>query len=283
MVKIENLVKNYQDFTLNISLNLPKGRVSGLVGRNGAGKTTTIKAILGLIKIDGGRVEVFGKDAQKLSGCDKEDIGVALSDSAFSGYLTVENIIKILKNMYSRFEEERFRQLCAKLSLPLNKPVKEFSTGMKAKLRVIVAITHKANLLIMDEPTSGLDVEARNEVLDVLRNYLAEYEDCSILISSHISSDLGTMCDDIYLINDGKIILHEDTDKLLDRYGVLKVDEETFRSIDRSHIIAARKERFGYSLFTDEKQYYAENYPALVVENGSIDDLILIMAGGERL
>ena len=283
MVKIENLVKNYKDFNLNISLTLPEGRVSGLVGRNGAGKTTTIKAILGLISIDGGTVEVFGRDARQLSGRDKENIGVALSDSAFSNYLTVENIISILKNMYSSFEEERFRKLCASLALPLNKPVKEFSTGMKAKLRVIVAITHKARLLIMDEPTSGLDVEARNEVLDVLRNYLAENEDCSIIISSHISSDLESMCDDIYLINDGKIILHEDTDKLLDRYGVLKVDEETFKSIDRSHIIASRRERFGYSLFTDEKQYYAENYPALVVENGSIDDLILIMAGGERL
>ena len=283
MVKIENLVKNYKDFNLNISLTLPEGRVSGLVGRNGAGKTTTIKAILGLISIDGGTVEVFGKDARQLSGRDKENIGVALSDSAFSNYLTVENIISILKNMYSSFEEERFRKLCAILALPLNKPVKEFSTGMKAKLRVIVAITHKARLLIMDEPTSGLDVEARNEVLDVLRNYLAENEDCSIIISSHISSDLESMCDDIYLINDGKIILHEDTDKLLDRYGVLKVDEETFKAIDRSHIIASRRERFGYSLFTDEKQYYAENYPALVVENGSIDDLILIMAGGERL
>ncbi len=283
MVKIENLVKNYKDFNLDISLNLPEGRVSGLVGRNGAGKTTAIKAILGLIRTDGGKVELFGKASQHLTGKDKETIGVALSDSAFSNYLTVENIIGILKNMYSSFEEDRFRKLCASLALPLNKPVKEFSTGMKAKLRVIVAITHKARLLIMDEPTSGLDVEARNEVLDVLRNYLAENEDCSIIISSHISSDLESMCDDIYLINDGKIILHEDTDKLLDRYGVLKVDEETFRSIDRSHIIASRRERFGYSLFTDEKQYYAENYPALVVENGSIDDLILIMAGGERL
>ncbi|MBO4219247.1 MAG: ABC transporter ATP-binding protein [Erysipelotrichaceae bacterium] len=283
MVRIENLVKNYKDFSLNISLSLPEGRVSGLVGRNGAGKTTTIKAILGLISIDGGTVEVFGKSSRQLTGRDKEKIGVALSDSAFSNYLTGENIIGILKNMYADFEEERFRKLCTTLALPLNKPLKEFSTGMKAKLRVIVAITHKARLLIMDEPTSGLDVEARNEVLDVLRNYLAENEDCSIIISSHISSDLESMCDDIYLINDGKIILHEDTDKLLDRYGVLKVDEETFKSIDRSHIIASRGERFGYSLFTDEKQYYKENYPALVVENGSIDDLILIMAGGERL
>ena len=283
MIKIENLVKNYSGFSLNISLDLPKGQVSGLVGKNGAGKSTTIKSILGLIKPDGGSVKVFGKEASALSSRDKENIGVALSESGFSNYLTVGSIITILKNTFASFDEQLFRRLCQELELPLDKQVKDFSTGMKAKLRVIVAITHKARLLIMDEPTSGLDVEARNEVLEILRNYLAENEDCSILISSHISSDLENLCDDIYLINNGRIILHEDTDNLLDKYGVIKVDEDTFSTIDRAHLIAYRKEKFGYSLFTDEKQYYMENYPGVVIEKGSIDDLILIMAGGKVL
>lgn len=283
MIKIENLVKNYSGFSLNISLDLPKGQVSGLVGKNGAGKSTTIKSILGLIKPDGGSVKVFGKEASVLSSRDKENIGVALSESGFSNYLTVGSIITILKNTYASFDEQLFRRLCQELGLPLDKQVKDFSTGMKAKLRVIVAITHKARLLIMDEPTSGLDVEARNEVLEILRNYLAENEDCSILISSHISSDLENLCDDIYLINNGGIILHEDTDNLLDKYGVIKVDEDTFSTIDKAHLIAYRKEKFGYSLFTDEKQYYMENYPGVVIEKGSIDDLILIMAGGKVL
>lgn len=283
MIKIENLVKNYSGFSLNISLDLPKGQVSGLVGKNGAGKSTTIKSILGLIKPDGGSVKVFGKEASALSSRDKENIGVALSESGFSNYLTVGSIITILKNTYASFDEQLFRRLCQELGLPLDKQVKDFSTGMKAKLRVIVAITHKARLLIMDEPTSGLDVEARNEVLEILRNYLAENEDCSILISSHISSDLENLCDDIYLINNGRIILHEDTDNLLDKYGVIKVDEDTFSTIDKAHLIAYRKEKFGYSLFTDEKQYYMENYPGVVIEKGSIDDLILIMAGGKVL
>jgi ABC-2 type transport system ATP-binding protein len=283
MIKIENLVKNYSGFSLNISLDLPKGQVSGLVGKNGAGKSTTIKSILGLIKPDGGSVKVFGKEASALSSRDKENIGVALSESGFSNYLTVGSIITILKNTYASFDEQLFRRLCQELGLPLDKQVKDFSTGMKAKLRVIVAITHKARLLIMDEPTSGLDVEARNEVLEILRNYLAENEECSILISSHISSDLENLCDDIYLINNGRIILHEDTDNLLDKYGVIKVDEDTFSTIDKAHLIAYRKEKFGYSLFTDEKQYYMENYPGVVIEKGSIDDLILIMAGGKVL
>lgn len=283
MIKIENLVKNYSGFSLNISLDLPKGQVSGLVGKNGAGKSTTIKSILGLIKPEGGSVKVFGKEASVLSSRDKENIGVALSESGFSNYLTVGSIITILKNTYASFDEQLFRRLCQELGLPLDKQVKDFSTGMKAKLRVIVAITHKARLLIMDEPTSGLDVEARNEVLEILRNYLAENEECSILISSHISSDLENLCDDIYLINNGRIILHEDTDNLLDKYGVIKVDEDTFSTIDKAHLIAYRKEKFGYSLFTDEKQYYMENYPGVVIEKGSIDDLILIMAGGKVL
>ncbi len=281
MIIIENLEKNYSGFALRISMELPEGKVSGLVGKNGAGKTTAIKAILGLIRKDGGSVNVFGKDAQSLSAQDKEKIGAALSDSGFSGYLTAENIVRILKNMYPLFEEDRFRELCRQLSLPMDKYVKDYSTGMKAKLKVITAITHQAKLLIMDEPTSGLDVEARNEILDILREYLAEHEDCSILISSHISSDLEGLCDDIYLINDGKIMLHEDTDNLLGKYGVLKVTDEVYETLDKSHILASRREKFGYRLFTDEKQYYAENYPGIVVENGSIDDLILIMAGGK--
>ena len=282
MVVIENLIKKYPDFSLNISLDIPEGRVSGLVGRNGAGKSTTIKAMLGLIRPESGSVRIFGKDAASLSVRDKETIGVALSDSGFSNYLTVRSIRKILKNMYSSFDEVFFDRLCRDLELPMDKPLKDFSTGMKAKLRVIAAITHKAKLLIMDEPTSGLDVEARNEVLDILRDYLAENEDCSILISSHISSDLENLCDDIWLINDGKLILHEETDSLLDRYGVLKVSEEEYEKLDQSHILAGRKEKYGWRLFTGEKQYYTENYPEIVIENGSIDDLILIMAGGVK-
>ena len=282
MVELNHLIKNYADFSLDVSFSIPEGRVSGLVGKNGAGKSTTIKAILGLIRPDGGSASVFGKESRKLNYEDKQNIGVALAESGFSGYLTIRQIIKILKNLYVRFDEKHFLDLCSTLNLPLDKQVKDFSTGMRAKLRVITALCHKAKLLIMDEPTSGLDIEARNEILDMLRSYLAENEDCSILISSHISSDLENLCDDIYLIHDGKMILHEETDEILERYGVLKVDEKTFEKMDKSHILSSRKESFGYSCFTDEKQYYADNYPGIIIEKGSIDDLILMMTKGER-
>ena len=282
MIQINGLKKKYKDFTLDLTLDLPKGRVSGLVGKNGAGKSTTLKAILGLIQTDEGSVKVFGKDAFNLTSEEKQQLGVALSDSSFSGYLTVDAVKNILKNMYHSFDEDKFLNLSEKMKLPLNKQIKEFSTGMKAKLKVIAALCHKAKLLIMDEPTSGLDVEARNEVLDILREYLAQDDEVSLLISSHISSDLEGLCDDIYLIDEGRLLLHEQTDELLDKYGVIKVDDESFGKLEKDHILAYKKEKFGYSLFTDEKEYYRENYPDLIIENGNIDDLILIMTGGKK-
>jgi ABC-2 type transport system ATP-binding protein len=168
------------------------------------------------------------------------------------------------------------------MDLPFDKQVKEFSTGMRAKLKVICALSHDAKLLILDEPTSGLDVQARNDILDIIREDLATDEERSILISSHISSDLEGLCDDLYLIDQGRVVLHENTDVLLENYGVLKVDPETYEKIDKEHIIASKKENFGYSLFTNEKQYYMENHPGIIIENAGIDDLILIMAGEKK-
>lgn len=280
MVKVENLIKNYGDFKLEVSLEIPDGAVTGIVGKNGAGKSTTIKSILGLIKPDGGHVTVNGKEASKLTGKDKQEIGVALSDSGFSSFLTVKDITAILKKMYPSFNEDLFRKNYSSQGLPENKAIKEFSTGMKAKLRVLVAMSHNAKLLIMDEPTAGLDVEARNEILDLLREYLLEDENRSILITSHISSDLEGLCDDIYLIHDGKIVLHEDTDAILGNYGILKVSEEAYEKLDKSYILSTKKDHFGYSCFTNEKQFYAENNPNMVIENSGIDDLILMMTGG---
>ena len=283
MVKIDNLIKRYGDFTLDISMEIPRGKVTGLVGRNGAGKTTTIKALLGLIRADGGSVTVMGRDAAELTAEDRKRIGAALSESGFSGLLRVKDVADILAAMYDDADRDSFLGMCKSFGLPEDKPIKEFSTGMKAKLRVLTALSHRSDLLIMDEPTAGLDVEARNEILDMLRDYLTGNEDCSILISSHISSDLENLCDDIYLINNGKIILHEDTDRLLDSYGVMRVDEETYGTLDKQHILAVRKENFGYSCFADDRRYYEENCPGIVIQKGSIDDLILIMAGGELL
>ncbi len=280
MVKVDNLVKNYGDFHLNVSLEIPDGTVTGIVGKNGAGKSTIIKSILGLIRPDGGHVNINGKESSGLTGAEKNAIGAALSDSGFSSYLRVGDVICILRKMYPSFDEEFFRKSCDAQGLALSKNIKDLSTGMRAKLRVLTAVSHQADLLIMDEPTAGLDVEARNEILDLLRQYLSDNEDRSILLTSHISSDLESLCDDIYLLHDGRIVLHEDTDTILSGYAVLKVDEDTYGKLDKKYILSEKKEPFGYACFTNEKQFYAENYPGIVMENGGIDDLILMMTGG---
>ncbi|MBP5669247.1 MAG: ABC transporter ATP-binding protein [Lachnospiraceae bacterium] len=281
MIKINNLQKNYKDFSLDVSLEIPAGTVTGLIGKNGAGKSTTIKAILGLIKPDGGTLEVLGKDPQKFTSKDKEQLGVALSDSGFSMMLNLEDIVKILKSMYRSFDEKFFREQCKEQGLPFDKTIKDFSTGMKAKLRVLVAISHAAKLLILDEPTSGLDVLARNDILDMLRDYLAQDSERSILISSHISSDLEGLCDNVYMIHKGKIILLEDTDAILGQYGILKVSEDEYAKLDKQYLKATKKESFGYTCLTNEKQFYLDNYPNIVVENGNIDDMIMILLGGK--
>ena len=164
-----------------------------------------------------------------------------------------------------------------KYNLPLNKKIKEFSTGMKAKLKVLVAISHHAKLLILDEPTAGLDVIARDELLELLREFMEKDEDRAILISSHISSDLETLCDDLYMIHDGKIILHEDTDVLLGDYALLKLDDTQYHALDKQYLLRSKKEPFGYSCLTDQKQYYIENYPDITIEKGTIDAVITMM------
>jgi len=278
MIKIENLQKKYKGFELNISMTIPEGTVTGLIGKNGAGKSTTIKSILGLVHPDGGIVKVMGEEP----GVKMEFIGAALSDAGFSMLLTINDVVSILRSSYENFEEDFFTGNCKKQGLPFDKPLKEFSSGMKAKLKVLTAISHKAKLLVLDEPTTGLDVMARNEVLDMLRDYMEEDSSRAILISSHISSDLEGLCDDIYMIDKGQIILHEDTDTLLGKYGILKMSEKEFEELDKQYITVSRKDKLNVTCLTNEKQFYLENYPQMVVENSSIDDIIVLTLGGNN-
>ena len=264
-------------------MEIKPGFITGLIGQNGSGKSTTFKAVLGLITIDSGSITIFDKNISELTAHDKQNIGVVLADSGFSGYLSIKDIIPVLSNLYDKFDKQKFLWQCQKLNLPLNKKIKEFSTGMKAKLKVIVACSHQAKLLILDEPTSGLDVLARDDILDLLRDYISEDETRSILISSHISKDLESLCDDLYMIDDGKIIMHEQTDLLLSDYAILKINEAQFKSLDSKYILKYKSENYGYQCLTNQKQFYLDNYPGIVIENGNIDDLILMMIRGEDL
>ena len=282
MISFENVKKTYGNFTMHCTMEVKPGRITGLIGPNGAGKTTAFKAVLNLISIDSGTLTVLGKPSCQLTARDMEKIGAVLSDSGFCGYLTVRDLVPVLKNFYDEFSVQDFQENCQKLSLPLDKKIKEFSSGMKAKLKVLAAISHNPQLLVLDEPTAGLDVLARDSLLQMLREYM-EQEDRSILISSHISSDLEGLCDDVYLIDQGKILLHEETDVLLSDYAILKVTPEQYASLDQSHLLRRSREAYGFCLLTDQKQFYLKKYPSLVIERGGIDEVITMMIRGEKL
>lgn len=280
-LEFNQVVKKYDGFQLDCTMTVEEGCVTGLIGRNGAGKSTAFKAALGLIRLDGGSVMLNGKDVAELPVKEKAQIGVVLSDSGFSTYLSVKDIICIMKGMYKEFRKEEFVERCKRFGLPLDKQIKDFSTGMKAKLKVLVAMSYGAKLLILDEPTAGLDVVARDEILDMLRAYMEE-EGNSILISSHISSDLEGLCDDIYMIDGGQIVLHEETGVLLDEFGVLKVTKEQYEALDKAYIMSKKKEAFGYALLTREKKFYQENYPEIAIEKAGIDQIITLIISGTR-
>ncbi len=281
MLKLEKVKKRYGEFELECTMEVKKGSVTGIIGVNGAGKSTTFKAILGLIRYDEGKIEIMGKSPEKLGSRDKEEIGVVLSDAGFSDYLTVRDLVPILKSMYTKFDTAEFLERCKDLRLPENKCIKEFSTGMKRKLQVLAAISHNAKFLLLDEPTAGLDVIARDDLLGMLREYM-ELGDRSILISSHISGDLEGFCDDVYLIDNGKILLHEETDLLLSDYALLKATEDQFQKLDKKYILRYRKEGYGYGCLTNQKQFFLENYPEIAMEKGSIDEVIMMMSRGEK-
>ena len=281
MLKLEHVKKQYKDFHLDCSLTVKPGMITGLIGANGAGKSTTFKAVLGLIRTESGMVELFGKRPEEITPEDKERLGVVLADSGFSGYLSIRDLMPVLKAMYHQFDQTYFEEQCRRFELPMTKKIKEFSTGMKRKLQVLAAISHHADLLILDEPTAGLDVLARDEMLTMLREYM-ETEGRAILISSHISSDLEDFCDDISMIDHGQVVFHEETDTLLNEYGLLKLAGKQYESLDKTYVLRYKKENFGYSCLTNQKQFYRENYPDIVVEKGSIDELIMMMVRGDR-
>lgn len=283
MLKIKDLKKSYDLFQLDVSFEIPRGCITGLIGANGAGKSTIFKGILDLISIDGGTIEIFGKDYKTLSKKEKEKLGVVLAESGFSGFLTVQDVAKILENMYSQFDKAMFFDYCKRYQLPLKKQIKEFSTGMKAKLKILTAISHKAEFLLLDEPTTGLDVLTREDLLSMLREYMEENENRTILISSHISTDLEGLCDDLYMIDNGKVVLHEEIDTLLGQYGLLKISSEQYDTLDKNYLLRKKRESWGYACLTNQKQFYLENYPSYTMEKGSIDEVITMMIKGEKI
>lgn len=282
VIEVKGLRKKYKDFELkDINLSLQKGMIMGFIGENGAGKTTTIKAILNLINPTSGEIKIFGLDNKKEEEKIKEDIGVVLDDSFLSEYLDAEDINKIMKNIYKNWDEKLFFEYIEKFKLPRKQISKEFSSGMKMKLKIATAISHKPKLLILDEPTSGLDPVARNEILDIFQEFIENGEN-SILVSSHITSDLEHIADYITFINEGKIVLSKERDELLEKYGLAKCSEEEFKTINSNDYIKYKKNRYDYEVLVEDKNEFKKKYNISIVDRPSLEDIMLIYIKGVK-
>ncbi len=282
ILKVENLSKKYDGFALkNISFNLPKGSIMGLVGENGAGKTTTIKLILNLVKKDGGNINIFNldniEDEQKI----KENIGVVFDNSYFHDNLMPKDISKIMNNIYSNWEDDIFLDYLRIFKLPKDKEVKEFSKGMKMKLSIAVALSHNPQLLILDEPTSGLDPIVRSEILDIFLDYIQD-EEKSILFSTHITSDLDKIADYITFIHDGEIILSESKEELISNYGIIKCGKNDFQRIAKEDIIGYRKNQFSYEVLLKDKSKNSIKYKDFIIDSANLEDIMLFYIRSEK-
>ena len=281
-IEIKNVTKKYDGFLLDkISFNVPAGSIVGLIGENGAGKTTTIKSILNIIKSEG-TVKIFNKDINQNEKEIKQNIGVVLDDSFLSTYLTPKYINSVMKEFYKNWDEEKYNKLLKQFGLPSDKLIKDFSSGMKMKLKIATAISHNPKLLILDEPTSGLDPVVRNEILDIFRKYIEEDEERSILLSTHITTDLEHISDYIIFIDRGKTILNVPTNELLENYGIIKCSKEEFSKISEDDYISYRKSKYQYEVLTSDKNKIKKKYNISSIDKPSIEDIMLFYIRGER-
>ncbi len=281
-IEVKNLCKKYDGFELkNISFNVPQGSVVGFVGENGAGKTTTIKSILNAINCEGS-VHIFGKDIKLNEKEIKQNIGVVLDDSFLSDYLTAKQINSIMKDIYQEWNKDKYISYLKQFNLPENKLIKDYSSGMKMKLKIATAISHNPKLLILDEPTSGLDPVVRNEILDIFRKYIEEDETRSIFISTHITTDLEHISDYIIFIENGRIIFNMPTVELLENYGIIKCSEEDFSKIEKNDYIKYKEQKYQYEILTNDKYNIVKKYNITTIDKPSIEDIMLFYIKGEK-
>lgn len=281
-IELKNVSKKYKDFELkNISFNVPQGCIVGLIGENGAGKTTTIKSILNITKCEGS-IKIFKKDNIKYEKEIKEETGVVLDDSFLSDYLTAKQVNLIMRKFYKTWNENKYINLLKQFNLPTDKLIKDFSSGMKMKLKIATAISHNPKLLILDEPTSGLDPVVRNEILDIFRKYIEEDETRSILLSTHITTDLEHISDYIVFIEKGKMIFNLPTNELLENYGIIKCSKNDFLKLNENDYISYQKGQYQYEVLTSNRNTIRNKYNITTIDKPSIEDIMLFYIKGEK-
>ena len=280
-IEMLNITKRFPGIVANdnITLQLKKGEIHALLGENGAGKSTTLHSILGLVHRDGGEISILGAPAEGLQPEARENIGVVFDGTNFSEELTPKRLNKVLKGVYSSWDEGYFLALLNKLSLPVSKKIKSFSKGMKAKLSIAAAFAHHPKLLILDEATSGLDPVMRDDMLDMFLEFVQDEEN-SILLSSHITSDLEKVADHIIFLHEGRLIFSKPKDELLENYGIVKCGAAQFEAIDRQDIITCRKQEYEWQVLVSDRNSAQKRYPNAMVIPASIDEIMLLYVRG---
>jgi len=284
ILEVKGLTKKYEksDFQLdNVTFSLPKGAIMGFIGENGSGKTTTINCILGTLIKDSGTVKIFGQEMKNDSINIRDNIGVVFDENVFSNLLSAKQIANVMRDIYTNWNDALFVNYLEKFNLPFDKKIKTYSRGMMMKLGLAVALSHQPKLLILDEATSGLDPIVRDEVLDILLDFVQD-ENHSVLLSSHITSDLEKIADYIMFIHDGKVILNESKDELIYHYGVMRCKGSQFEDVDKGDVLAYRKRDYQIDMLVVNKRMVEKKYGDFIVDDVSIEEMMLILVKGER-
>jgi len=284
ILEVKELTKQYKnsDFRLNnISFSIPSGSIMGFVGENGAGKTTTIGCILGTLIKDSGTVKIFGKEMTDESTDIRDAIGVVYDENHFPEHLSASKISSTMRHIYSKWDDELFKEYLHKFKLPEKKKIKTFSRGMQMKLAVAIALSHRPKLLILDEATGGLDPIVRDEVLDVFLDFVGD-ENHSILLSSHITTDLEKIADYITFIHNGNIILSEKKDVLIYNYGIMRCKSAQFAEIDKQDTLAYRKHDYQIDVLVADRRAAERKYRDIVIDNVTIEEIMLMLVKGEK-
>lgn len=274
-IEIQGLTKKYDGFTLdNISFNVPKGSIMGFIGQNGAGKTTTIRALLGIIQYDSGTIHMLGMDHKKHEYEIKEQIAAVFDELPFQELFNAKQLSIMMSGIYRDWDKMKFEEYLDRFQLPMRKKCGKFSKGMKMKLQIATALSHNAKLLIMDEATTGLDPVVRNECLDIFREYLQD-EERSILMSSHITSDLEKIADSVTFIDKGKLLLTGYKDDILDTHAVMKCSKSDYDAIDKADFISARLSDYGVELMVANKTAAKKKYSGILIEKTTLEEIML--------
>lgn len=281
LLEVKDLTKTYPGFKLDhVSFTVPKGCIMGLIGENGAGKSTTIKGILGLLRPEEGRAAFWGQTLTEAPAL-KEDIGVVFDGLNFYETLTPAKVGNILRAAYRQWDDGLYKQYIQRFDLPLDKEIKGLSKGMKAKLGITAALAHRPRFLILDEATSGLDPVMRDDMLDVFLEFVQD-EEHGILMSSHITTDLEKVADYITFIHEGKVLFTRPKDELRYQWGIVRCGAAVFGRMDPAGMLAWRKEACQYDVLVPDKEAARRRYKDAVVDDATIDDILLLYVKGER-